>query len=121
MAAAPQGPGALDRADRLAAIGAANDLAHQHPPRGPFATEAKTLEAAHDEQLLEIVGEGGEKGKEREPAIMTIKSRARPTLSASMPAVQPPKAEITNALVANNPAWALVMCHTAINAGMAKV
>jgi hypothetical protein len=116
MAAAPQPQAqALDRADRLAAIGAANDLAHQHRPRGPFATEAKTLEAAHDEQLLEIVGEGGEKGKEREPAIMTIKSRARPTLSA------PPKAEITNALVANNPAWALVMCHTAINAGMAKV
>jgi hypothetical protein len=38
-----------------------------------------------------------------------------------MPAVQPPKAEITSALVASNPAWALLMCQTAIKAGTAKV
>ena len=54
-------------------------------------------------------------------ATMIIKSRARPTRSASMPAIQPPKAEITSALVASNPACALLMCQTAIKAGTAKV
>ena len=37
-----------------------------------------------------------------------------------MPAIQPPKAEITKALVASNPACVLVMLQTAINAGMTK-
>jgi hypothetical protein len=38
-----------------------------------------------------------------------------------MPPIQPPNAEITRALVASKPACALVMCHTAINAGTANV
>jgi hypothetical protein len=62
-----QSPGALHRAHRLAAIGAANDLAHQHRARRPFASEAKTLEAAHHKQLPETLGEAGKKGEEREP------------------------------------------------------
>ena len=61
------------------------------------------------------------KVKNANHAIMMLSSRARPTRSASTPAIQPPKAEITNALVASNPACALVICQTAINAGMAKV
>jgi hypothetical protein len=61
------GPGALHRADDLAAIGAANDFADQHRACRPFAAEAKTLETAHHQQLLEIVGETGQKRKEREP------------------------------------------------------
>jgi hypothetical protein len=52
---------------------------------------------------------------------MIMSSRARPMTSASMPAIQPPKAEITSALVASNPACALVMCQTAISAGTANV
>ena len=44
------------------------------------------------------------KVKKANHATMIIKSRARPTRSASMPAIQPPKAEITSALVASNPA-----------------
>jgi hypothetical protein len=54
-------------------------------------------------------------------AIMIIRSRARPMRSASMPAIQPPNAEITSALVATSPACALVICHTAIRAGTLKV
>jgi len=59
--------------------------------------------------------------KKANHATMAINSRARPTRSASMPAIQPPKAEITSALVASNPACALVMCHSAISAGTTKL
>jgi hypothetical protein len=50
-----------------------------------------------------------------------MSSCARPTRSASIPAIQPPKAEITSALVASSPACALLMCQTAIKAGTANV
>ena len=66
-AAQPHRPGALHRADRLAAIGAAHHFPHQHRACRPLASEAETLEAAHDQQLLEILGEAGQKGEEREP------------------------------------------------------
>ena len=62
-----QRPRALHRAHRLAAIGAANHFAHQHRACGPLAAEAKTLEAAHDQQLFEILGEAGQEGEERKP------------------------------------------------------
>ena len=62
-----QRPGALHCAHSLAAIGAANHLAHQHRACRPFAAEAKTLEPAHDKQLLEILGEAGKKSEERKP------------------------------------------------------
>jgi len=61
------------------------------------------------------------KVKNANQAIMIIKSRARPMRSASMPAIQPPKAEITSALVASNPACAVLMCHKAISAGITKL
>ena len=53
--------------------------------------------------------------------IMIISSRARPMRSASMPAIQPPNAEMTSALVASSPAWALVIPHSAISAGTTKL
>ena len=58
--------------------------------------------------------------KKANHATMIINSRARPTRSASMPAIQPPNAEITSAQVASKPASALLMCHSAISAGMTK-
>ena len=61
------------------------------------------------------------KVKKANHAIMMLSIRARPTRSANMPAIQPPKAEITKALVASNPACVLVMLQTAINAGMTKL
>ena len=61
------------------------------------------------------------KVKKANQATVIIRSRARPMRSASIPASHPPKAEITNALVASNPACAVVMCQTAIRAGTTKV
>ena len=59
--------------------------------------------------------------KNANQAIVIIRSRARPMRSASMPAIQPPNAETTRALVASSPAWALVICQSAISAGTTKV
>jgi hypothetical protein len=66
-AAPAPGPGALHGPDSLAAISAANDFADEHRPRRPFAAEAEALEAAHHEQLLEIIGEARQKSEESEP------------------------------------------------------
>ena len=66
-AAPADGIAALDRADRLAAMGRPDDLAHQHGAGSPFAAEAQALQAAHDQQLVEAVGEAAQKGEERVP------------------------------------------------------
>jgi hypothetical protein len=60
-------PGTLHHAHGLAAIGATDDFTDQHRSGRPFAAKAETLEPAHDQQLLEIVGESGEKRKDRKP------------------------------------------------------
>ena len=61
------GPSGLHQPDRAAAVFVADHLAHQHRAGGPFAAKAKTVQRAQDEELLEILGEGAQKGENRIP------------------------------------------------------
>ena len=47
----------LHEADAAAAILVADDLAHQYRAGGPLATEPEPVQAAQDEQLLEVLRE----------------------------------------------------------------
>jgi hypothetical protein len=47
--------------------------------------------------------------------------RTRPIRSATRPAIQPPAAEKSRALVASVPAWPLLRCQRAMSVGMTKL
>src|SRR6266481_1729355 len=57
----------LHEADAAAAILVADDLAHQYRAGGPLATEPEPVQAAQDEQLLEVLREAAQEGEDRIP------------------------------------------------------
>jgi hypothetical protein len=61
------GPAGLHDADSAPTIFVADHLAHQHGARRPFAAEAKPVQCPQDEELLEILGEGAQKGEDGVP------------------------------------------------------
>ena len=60
-------PAALNRAHRLAAMLGAHHLGDQHRAHRPLAAEPQALQRAHDQQLLERVGEAAQERADREP------------------------------------------------------
>ncbi len=63
--APPHGPGALHRAQRLAAMLGANDLGHQHRAASPFGAEAEALNRLQDQELVVSHRERAGEGRER--------------------------------------------------------
>src|SRR6478672_10183373 len=65
--AGADGRAGLHEADAAAAILVADDLTHQYRAGGPFTTEAEPMQAAQDEQLLEVLREAAQEGEDRIP------------------------------------------------------
>src|SRR5262249_35767778 len=68
----------LHEADAPAAILVADDLAHQYRAGGPLATEPEPVQAAQDEQLLEVLREAAQEGEDRIPQDRDCSMRTRP-------------------------------------------
>jgi hypothetical protein len=75
------------------------------------------VQAAQDEELLEILGKAAEEGEERIPQDAICSTRTRPKRSASALANQPPKDEVTTVTVPIVPAAPVEMPHNAMTVG----
>jgi hypothetical protein len=84
---------------------------------GPFATEPEPVQAAQDEQLLKALGKGAQEVKTEYHRIAICSTRTRPKRSASAPANQPPKDEVTAVTVPIVPAAPVDIPHTAMTVG----
>ena len=61
------GRAGLHETDAAAAILVADDLTHQYRAGGPLATEPEPVQAAQDEQLLEVLREAAQESEDRIP------------------------------------------------------